>query len=151
MPRRCPHAYVTLASEPHGVNTGSAGLDKAQDDKADSEEIGRYRDRCDEVPLTTAQRRLPEAICWQTEAGNPEFASTDVAAMCYEMMCARNNLDSGGQVRPSFCASLVAAGPPAGAGGVSLNKLVLIAAAMMASALAARMQVKVYRSAPWSA
>ena len=148
LPKRCPHAYVTMAYEPYGANNGATGLDKAQN-AAEEAELEKYRTACDEVQMTTVQRRLPEAICWQTDAGSPVFAEADVAGMCYEMMCARDNKDSAGQIRPSFCSALVPTGRGADGGGMAiLDKLPAIAGVMLAAAVAARMQVKWYRPEP---
>jgi hypothetical protein len=146
VPRRCPHAFVTLAAEHVEHNSGASGLDGVPDKPAEREELRNYRLQCDEPNISLEQAQLPEAVCWQTEAGggtgSADFANTDVAGMCYEMLCSHGNRDARGQVRPSFCAALI---PVAGKRTGSLSNLAripMMAAVMLAAIFTARVRLQ---------
>ena len=142
-PKRCPHAYVTLAAERFGRNTGAARL--ADGGTPEGKE---YREKCGELAPDALHSMLPEAVCWQTEAARPgEFASADVSAMCYEMLCSKK-ATSGAKAaataaaRPSFCASFVSA--PRAVGGSAGIAVILtsLVAVMVLAVVASRVQMK---------
>lgn len=144
VPRRCPHAYVTLAAENIERNSGASGLLSVSDRPLERAELREYRLKCDEHKLPANMARFPEAVCWQAEAGSVEFANSDVAGMCYEMMCSHDNKDSEGRVRPSFCSALVpVAGAAGGTGSLSvLVRIPIMVSVMILATVSARAQIK---------
>ena len=147
VPRRCPHAYVTLAAERLENNTGSSGLSGVPDRPAEQAELREYRLKCDDPQIAPAQAHLPEAVCWQVEAGNPEFANSDVAGMCYEMLCSHGNLDASGQVRPSFCAALVPVAPKRYVGLSSVARIPVMVMVMLLAVFSARLRLRYKQTA----
>ena len=141
-PRRCPHAYVTLAAESLEKNSGAAGVSDVPDWPAEQAELREYRLKCDDPKITAAQALLPEAVCWQVEAGSPKFANSDVAGMCYEMLCSHGNPDASGQVRPSFCAALVPVAPPRSGGLSSIARIPMLVMVMLLAVFSARIQIR---------
>lgn len=153
VPRRCPHAYVTLAAEHLERNSGASGLSGVPDRPAEREELREYRLQCDDPKISAAQAMLPEAVCWQVEAGaggsgsaggsdRADFANSDVAGMCYEMLCSHGNRDVSGQVRPSFCAALVPVAPPRSGSMSSIARIPMLATVMLVAVFSARIQLQ---------